>query len=266
MEDFLEAQRQLHAAGRSLFLTLNEHSNPPEVVDRIEALLQQLVSSPGLTGVIVADLGLARFLSERFPELILVASTGLALSNSGAVELVRRLGIRRVVFPRMLHLEEMAALVERCPEVEFETFVMNDRCPNVDGLCNFVHWEVGETHFPNQCRFVRLDGATGPDQRPGNFNLSLRFREDACGACSLHALREAGVQHLKIVGRDRGLENKRQAVSFLAGLLERLAAGPLPAGEFHALARERYAETFGRACTPDQCYLPGEGEAKEPAA
>jgi collagenase-like PrtC family protease len=282
VEELLGAQAALHEAGRELFVTFNEHFYPAGVLSWVWRILDELTAAPGLTGVILADLGLAAELHRRYDQLVLKASTGVAVFNSGAVRLVEELGIRRVVLPRAMTLDEIAAVARACPDVGFECFVLNDRCPNVDGLCHFVHCDFTERRFPTQCRFVQLgrvyrsgpdpgppsnpgpSSNPGPPSNPGPqpdltrsaFAAAYGAEMQACGACALSALVEAGIGVVKIVGRDRSLNEKLRAVEFLAAVRRLLQKQKetdraVVTEEIKALRRRYYAG----ACHPGLCYF-----------
>lgn len=274
-----EAQLLLHSAGLELFVTFNEHFYPTEVLSLILEVLDALVDAPGLTGVIVTEIGLMMELRRRYPQLALKASTGCVVQNSAAATLLQELGVNRVVLPRAMTVMEIAMLVRACPGTEFECFVLNDRCPNVDGLCHFVHADFTDSRFPTQCRWVQFSSVCAPKNRPapgkgnaqtalGTEDLARVFGSEslACAACYVPALYHAGVKGFKIVGRDRSPSDKRRAVRFMAAVRElfrdntseamtRAGHSPVTEETWRRI-RELRRQHFDGACHPGLCYLP----------
>jgi putative protease len=285
--EFRAALAISHRLKRDLFVAFNEHFYPPEALSLILELLEELLGEPGLTGVIVTDIGLLIELGRRYPQLVLVASTGCVIQNSGAASLFTELGVKRAVLPRSMTLNEIHLLVQARPDMSFECFVLNDRCPNVDGLCHFVHADFTERRFPTQCRFVRLANthSLGPDSprhsprrasplSDGDFSRFFGSEPHACGACYLPILIRAGVGNMKIVGRDRSLDEKERAVRFLAEARtflmdclaphgdagsEQVARSRLDSLDFRAFQKRVKAlrrSLYAGACSPDLCYYP----------
>ena len=68
------------------------------------------------------------------PELPLHASTQMTLSSAECIAEVQSLGIRRVVLPRELSIDEIAA-IRRQTAVELEAFVHGSLCISYSGQC-----------------------------------------------------------------------------------------------------------------------------------
>jgi U32 family peptidase len=263
-EDLAATVRALHAHGRPFFLTLNEQFYAPEAFELACEQVDRTADLP-LGGVIVADPGLLAALRARHPELALVASSVLALCNSAAIAFFRDRGVRRVILPRSLRPDEMAALAGAFPDVELECFLLNDRCPNIDGLCGFVHPQAGSpaSRFRSLCRSTtavavgaREVGDAGPDVSPDRVRRGARFEADACGACALPELMRAGVRHAKIVGRNRPLDALVRDIAFLVAVRALARAAPHDVAALQRQIPRLRAEHYGEACPPGLCYYP----------
>ena len=85
--------------------------------------------------VILADIGLANYAARRHPELRRHLSVQASASNPAAIGFYRReLGVRRVVLPRVLTIDEIAALNGQI-DVETEVFVFGGLCVMAEGRC-----------------------------------------------------------------------------------------------------------------------------------
>jgi len=133
-----------HAHGVPVCLTLNalySEAQYPGIRLQVEAAVAAEVDA-----VIVADLGLMMTLPEWAPDLAFYVSTGGTTFNSEAAKFYTGLGARRVILPRHFRVDEMIALAERNPDIEFECFILNRGCKNIDGFCTFQHG-VNEVRF-----------------------------------------------------------------------------------------------------------------------
>ena len=100
----------------------------------------------GVDVLIVADVGLMLFLRDEGITLPIHASTGCTVFNTEAARFFGDLGATRVVLPRHVQPWEAAEVVKENPEFEFEVFIMNRGCKNIDGFCTFQHG-VNEVKF-----------------------------------------------------------------------------------------------------------------------
>ena len=270
-DDFARAVELAHRAGKQLFITVNEHFYSPELLGLIFAELDELTKRPGLTGAILAEISLIEVFRERYPELSLVASTGLSVFNTDTVKMLASMGIKRVVLPRAIRLEEAARMVKACPEVEFECFILNERCPNIDGLCSYVHCEVSTRRFRSQCLGVALekqvelseDGAGGEQVSAERFFEAVGFEASACGACHMHAFHSIGVQCFKIVGRGYPAAAILRGTRLISGMRDKILQDEPSARELEAAAVALRKKIFKADCTPDMCYYPWSPEAGE---
>jgi collagenase-like PrtC family protease len=106
--------------------------------EAVEGELDALLDT-GVDGLIVADIGLLAFLKGRATRAKVHASTGATVFNSQSAAFLKELGVDRIILPRSLRKEDISALVEKNRGIEFEVFVMNGRCRNIDGFCTFQH-------------------------------------------------------------------------------------------------------------------------------
>ena len=88
--------------------------------------------------MIVQDLGFAAALRRRLPELAVHGSTQMTVHGADqAVELVERLGLRRVIAARECSVPELARMAERIRPLgaDLEVFVHGALCFAYSGQC-----------------------------------------------------------------------------------------------------------------------------------
>jgi len=119
----------------------------------------------GADALIIANLGVLRYARETYPEAAIHLSTQASASNYESINFYsRHFGIRRVVLPRVVTIEEIKALTERT-DVEVEVFALGGLCINVEGRCYLSSFVTGaSTNTTGACspsRFVRFDSEAG---------------------------------------------------------------------------------------------------------
>jgi putative protease len=176
----------------------------------------------GVDSIIIADLGALLLLKERGIKTHLTASTFLETINRDQIEFLKELGANRVVLSYQVTMAEVKEL-SQTPDVEIEVFG-HYGCSFYDGYCNFKHsfGESGATEagigVPCQNSFSLIKGERAIMK--GQFlNASL-----TCGICALPGLMEAGVDSIKIVGRDLSVEQNATITSVYAQILKKASA------------------------------------------
>ncbi len=217
-------------------------------------------AASGADAVILADIGVLDYAARRHPDLRRHLSVQASASNELSIAWFRdRFDIRRVVLPRVLSVDQIAALVRRIG-IETEVFAFGSVGPMSEGRCFLSSYITGlsptsmgacapASHVSYiddgdatlSClghvtlnRFKRGEPAAYPTPCKGRFvthgHASYLFEEPvALNAIDiLGDLKAAGVTALKIEGRQRGRAYVTEVVgSFRRGLdaLERGDAG-----------------------------------------
>jgi O2-independent ubiquinone biosynthesis protein UbiU len=222
----------------------------------------------GADAVILADLGLLAYAAEKHPKLRLHLSVQAAAANADAINFyASAFGVRRVVLPRILTVQEIAA-INKDISVETEVFIFGGLCVMAEGRCSLSSYATGKS--PN------MNGVCSPAShveyreedgdlvsRLGGFTIHRTEKAAAapyptlCKGCfkvgdhvghvfedpvSLDAaslipqLAEAGVVALKIEGRQRSRAYTEAVVRSFRKATEAHAAGrPIPASDLRGL-------------------------------
>lgn len=188
-----------HRHSVKVFLAMNSLVKEEELPKAVESLARLEELSPD--GLIIQDLGLYYLLKNHFPKLRLHASTLMAAHNGPAVKRLAALGFKRIVLPRELTVQEIAALRAET-QVELEVFVHGAMCFSYSGLCLFSSYQGGKSGLRGRCvqpcrRRYTWQGRKGPGS---GYFFSMN---DLQGLELLDQLRLAGVDSLKIEGRMR---------------------------------------------------------------
>lgn len=241
----------------------------------------------GAHAVILADLGLIAHAAETHPDLRLHLSVQAAAANPDAINFyAETFGIRRVVLPRVLSVEEITA-INREVTVETEVFVFGGLCVMAEGRCSLSSWATGLSPNMNgvcspASHVAYAEAAGQQEARLGGFLIHRTPKgmpapyPTLCKGCftsasadgarqtghifedpvSLDAtelipkLRAAGVRALKIEGRQRSRAYVAQVVRAFRAAVEAAERGdPMPAGLLAKLTEGQAATTGAYAKT-----------------
>lgn len=236
----------------------------------------------GADAVILADLGLLAHAAEAHPGLRLHLSVQAAAANPDAINLyAQAFGVRRVVLPRVLTVQEIAA-INREIDVETEVFVFGGLCVMAEGRCSLSSYATGLSPNMNGvcspashvayaeeggASVARLGGFTihrTPPGAPAPYPTLCKgcfasrgqeghIFEDPVSLDAralIPALAQAGVTALKIEGRQRSRAYVAQVVRAFRATVEAQAAGrPLPEAALAQLAEGQAGTTGAYAKT-----------------
>ena len=220
LADMIILARLSRQSGVPVAVTFNATCSSPGQYDEIVDMMGQL-ADVGIDRFILADPALALRLRARgIPCQIHLSGEFGELNRR--VSFPRDIGAARIIFHRKISPPEMAALIRANPGMEYEAFALNERCFYTGAFCQSLHCD----ELPHLCRVPhRLGGVVRPlpeaDALPPEPDMDA-LGAGGCGLCALGRLREAGVTHLKLVGRgnrpermERDIRALRRALSLL---------------------------------------------------
>ena len=195
-EELRSALDYCHIRGVKVYVTVNTLLRNDELAEAVKYLAQ--LYHWGVDGVIVQDLGLASRARLEIPELEIHGSTQMTLHNYRDLETLEYLGLTRVVLARELDLEAIK-LIKRHTNLELEVFVHGALCICYSGQCLMSSLIGGRSGNRGQCAQPCRQVYTIPGlDLPGEYVISPK---DLNLVDQLDALRDAGVESLKIEGR-----------------------------------------------------------------
>ncbi len=191
LEQIADAVIKCHFFGVRANVTLNTAVYDKEYGEML-AFVEQLYRND-VDALIVADLGAAKKIKERFPNLRLHASTQCAGHNAEAATVLKELGFDRMVLARECSFGDIVMTKRAQPDIEYEIFVHGAHCVCHSGMCEYSACMGGRSGNRGECaQPCRL-----PDKE-GKHRLSLK---DMCLAEYIPQIIDSGVSSLKVEGR-----------------------------------------------------------------
>jgi len=207
--------KKIHDAGAKAYLTLNTIMLPKD-----GAKLRRTIATAaraGIDAVIAWDFSVIE--AARHAGLDVYISTQMSVSNAPSILFFHRnLGIRRFVLARECSLGDIRsirrALVKElginAGGIEIEVFAHGAMCLSVSGRCQLSQFQFGKSANRGECgqpcrrRYTISEAREGYALEVGDdFILSPK---DLCTLPFLEKLFSAGVDSLKIEGRQRSAE------------------------------------------------------------
>jgi putative protease len=167
-----------------VFVAINTYAQPrgwqrwAAAVDRAADL--------GVDALILADMGVLDYATERHPDLHRHLSVQASATNPAALRFMHRhFGIRRVVVPRVLSIAQVAHVIEQSP-VPVEIFGFGSLCVMVEGRCLLSSYATGQS--PNTfgacspaAHVEWRDTPIAQETRLGGILLERRGRDEPAG-------------------------------------------------------------------------------------
>lgn len=258
-DELTEAAAWMRGRGRRLLVAVNTYARAGATAPWRAAV--DAVARSGAHALIAADLGVLAYARRAWPELRLHLSVQAAAGSPEAIGLYARTwGVRRVVLPRVLSVEEIRTLMAEI-EVETEAFVFGGLCVMAEGRCALSSFVTGRSPNlsgvcspPEAVGYTEAAGVTTsrlgglaldrfPAGTPAGYPTLCKGCFQADGVTGhlfeeplslnaiglLAALRDAGVTAVKIEGRQRGKAYVRRVASVFRRAIDALDRGQDPA-------------------------------------
>lgn len=228
-----------HFYGKAVYVTVNTLVKEKELKGVRNTL--KILENLRADAVLVQDMGVLDLIRTEFPNLCVHASTQMSLHNAVGAELLKSLGVQRVVLARECALDAIRAVAQT--GVETEVFVHGAQCVCVSGQCRFSGLIGGRSGNRGRCaQPCRL-----PYEWNGQTKMWLSPR-DICLRDQVKALSDAGVASLKVEGRLKRPEYVAVVTRAYRDALDALAEGCFkPAGESE---KEAMSQVFSRTFFP----------------
>ena len=210
-ETLTQASREIHDAGRKLYVTVNCFAFSDEIPQLGE--YARFLKSIGTDAVIVSDIGAIAQIREECPELEIHVSTQANCMNWRAAKVYYDMGVKRIVLARELSLEKIAQIRANVPEdLELEAFVHGAMCMSYSGRCLLSAYLAGRSGNRGECaQPCRWNYYLMEEKRPGEYfkieederGSAILSSKELCCIEHLKAFEEAGICSFKIEGRMR---------------------------------------------------------------
>ena len=177
-EEIKKAVDFCHLYGVKVYVALNILIKQEEL-ERATLYAKKLIEL-GTDGIIVQDLGVLNLIREMSDEIKINASTQMTICSSDGVNLLKTLGVNRVVLARELSKKEISAIREKT-DVELETFVHGALCISFSGQCLMSSIIGGRSGNRGACaQPCRLPFTLLKDGVPVTEESSLLCTKDLC--------------------------------------------------------------------------------------
>jgi len=162
----------VRAKGRKFYVAINTFPQAENFTKWYKAV--DRAAELGADAIIIANLGILQYARSRYPDANLHLSTQASASNYESINFYKKqFGIKRVVLPRVLTVDEIKALIEHT-DAEIEVFALGGLCINIEGRCYLSSFVTGaSTNTTGACspsRFVRF--TSEPDN-----GMSIRLND-----------------------------------------------------------------------------------------
>lgn len=245
-------KKPVHLTFNSLYYIPQQY---PEIVEIIENCMKL-----GFMSYIIADPALIVYLREKGIPCEIHMSGEMGEINRRTVEVFQRLDLKRVIFHRKNSFEDMQSVIcsertagGRRAETEFEAFVLNEMCQFTGAFCNSLHCdELGHLcRVPYWTELVRDESEDEDATAPKYDDNGYLCGATGCGLCALYRLRDAGITHLKLVGRGNYTDFMEKDIRNLKTALEILENTDTEA----AFRTEMKKQIFPYGCSGNCYYL-----------
>lgn len=214
LDEIRDAVNIAHMHNVRVYVTVNILIKQDELEDVINYLAN--LYAMGVDAVLIQDLGLVKLINEHLPDLKIHASTQMTTENQLKLNYLESKGIKRVVLPREMRKEEIAALKTN---MELEIFVHGALCYSYSGQCLMSSFKGGRSGNRGTCaqpcrQKYKIQGIKREDHylSPCDLNLFNRLKE----------ISELNISCIKIEGRMRSKEYLAIVVSNYRKALNKL--------------------------------------------
>lgn len=141
VEELEESVAYAHNRGKKVLLAVNTF--PPAGQTDIWKTAVDDGARAGVDAVIVADIGVADYAARRHPDLRLHLSVQAGASSPEAIRYYcHSFGVKRVVLPRILTVEEIHGIHSQIP-CEIEAFIFGNIGMMAEGRCSLTNYATG---------------------------------------------------------------------------------------------------------------------------
>lgn len=165
--ELADGVRFAHRYGTKVLVAINTFARVGEVGRWLKAA--DAAVECGADAIIAGDVAVLDHVASNHPRIRLHLSVQAAAATPEAIGFyAKTFGVRRVVLPRVLSIQEIAAL-NRAIDVETEAFVFGGLCVMIEGRCYLSSYATGRS--PN------LNGVCSPPE-------AVSYHEDAGGVAA----------------------------------------------------------------------------------
>lgn len=247
-------------------VTFNSLYYTKEQYKDILILINELINI-GFNEFIIADIGLILELRQKKINCIIHLSGEACEINRLSMEIFNELNISRYIFHRKNLISDMKNCIEsnKSLSLEYEAFILNEKCHYTGAYCNSLHsdemvhlckvpYKISKFHksskgFSDANNKLILLNDTYKDIEEYESEEYI-VGESGCGLCFLMELKNAGITHLKVVGRGKYIDDMVKDIKILRKAIDLLSEG-LSNSEYKYIIKSKF---FKGKCRK-KCYF-----------
>ncbi|MGM5482209.1 MAG: peptidase U32 family protein [Nanobdellota archaeon] len=221
---------------KEMHLALNNSGIEPELAVR----KAKKAKSIGLNGLIISSPLVLKRIAEEKIDISVFLSCVAGTLNSETIKFFKKFDINGVHLPRHLGISEIALIKKKNPDLNISVFGMGGYCVNIEAFCYLPSCGASEC-----CK--KYKPIAGEKDAAKNF----KEPEYSCALCALQKLNKAGVDMIKIEGRELPLKEKKKRVELLKEAKDNIH---LPSAKYYELCVNKFKEKYGIQCKENFCY------------
>ena len=146
-----EAVKYAHLHNVKVYVTVNTLIKEGEL-EKVSNYLLELYKM-GVDAVLIQDIGLIKIIKENIPKLRIHASTQMNIHNIEGIKWASEHGIKRVVLPREMELNELKEIIDYAHSlnIEIEIFAHGALCYSYSGHCLLSSLQGGRSGNRGTC-------------------------------------------------------------------------------------------------------------------
>lgn len=198
MDEIKTAIEVCHNNGVKIYVAINaciSHVNQDDVKNAITQL-----DNMDVDALILSDFGMIEYAGDIVKNSEIHASTLLGVYNTQTVNVLKSMGVKRIIFSTNLYLDEMSKMIEANPQLDYEFVAAGGICFNDNKQCELPHVYKDST-YEVYCRkqyWFKGDGKAQKARSIAGKHIS------SAEIAQLYI--ELGIKSFKIEGRTESVE------------------------------------------------------------
>ena len=211
-DEIIDAVNYCHLYGVKIYVTVNTLIYENEVDSFLEYV--EFLHKNSVDALIMQDFGMFDLVRKTYPNMEIHASTQMHIHNLDGVQLMEKLGMRRVVLARETSIDDIRR-IKNNSKIELEVFIHGALCISYSGQCLMSSLIGGRSGNRGACAGscrLKYDVVDDNDKKLNSLEYPLSTK-DLNSLEYVGELIDAGVASLKIEGRMKSPEYVYMVVS-----------------------------------------------------
>lgn len=232
-EEIIEATKICHVKNIKLYVAINSTIYQHEMTGLLKSI--ERLDNVGVDSFIIADFGVIAEVSKTLKNAEIHASTLLGVYNKRTVQLLKNMGVVRIIFYANLYIDEMVEIINAFPDLDYELVAEGGTCFNDIRQCRLPHI-ISDTEHTLTCR----SGCILYDDISGKPYKGKLLAEHPCRVAEVLGIYMAiGIKSFKIEGRTVPAAERVQVIRDLKTNRVRFENGSPLKSYLHYINRQR---------------------------